>query len=279
MKKIKLSFVVLSAVLLLSSCSQFVQLVETESIGKDAVTKNGVCENADIKVTYDMWSEDGITYFSIYNKADKPMYIDWKRSVFIYNDWKNDYWVEKSTTESYVVPSGSGKNITYERKQSTVTAERFTFIPPHTYVSVPMTYVIMNNGLEVNTETSESTGKSKIMITQSLKNDKTATKTKIPSTTGKGTVSAIEKTFTKETSSNRFRNFLTYSFDEKFVNEKFIENEFYVSKKTEMKTKNFNGPYKNAKITVKVGGKTKGKVKVYESPYRNGTSFYNTIIK
>jgi hypothetical protein len=279
MKKFKLSFLVLSTMLLLASCSQFVQLVETESIGKDAVTKNGVCENADIKVTYDMWSEDGITYFSIYNKADKPMYIDWKRSVFIYNDWKNDYWVEKSTTESYVVPSGSGKNITYERKQSTVTAERFTFIPPHTYVSVPMTYVIMNNGLEVNTETSETTGKSKIMITQSLKNDKTATKTKIPSTTGKGTVSAIEKTYTKETSANRFRNFLTYSFDEKFVNEKFIENEFYVSKKTEMKTKNFNGPYKNAKITVKVGGKAKGKVKVYESPYRNGTSFYNTIIK
>lgn len=270
---------VIATMLLLASCSQFVQLVETESVGKDAVTKNGVCENEDIKVTYDMWSEDGITYFSIYNKADKPMYIDWKRSVFIYNDWKNDYWVEKSTTESYVVPLGTGKNITYERKQSTVVAERYTFIPPHTYVSVPMTYVIMNNGLQVNTETSES-GKSKIMITQSLKNDKTATKTKIASTTGKGQVKAIEKTFTKETSTNRFRNFLTYAFKENFSDEKYIENEFFVNKITEMTTKNFNGKFKNAKVTVKVGGaKTKGKVKVYSSPYRNGTSFYNTIIK
>lgn len=278
MKKFNLNLVVLSVMLLLASCSQFVQLVETESVGKDAVTKNGVCENEDIKVTYDMWSEDGITYFSIYNKADKPMYIDWKRSVFIYNDWKNDYWVEKSTTESYVVPSGTGKNITYERKQSTVVAERYTFIPPHTYVSVPMTYVILNNGLQVNTETSES-GKSKITITQSLKNDKTATKTKIASTTGKGQVKAYEKTFTKETSTNRFRNFLTYAFKENFSDEKFIENEFYVNKITEMNTKNFNGKYKNAKVTVKVGGKAKGKVRVYDSPYRNGTSFYNTIIK
>jgi len=279
MKKFKLNLMVIATMLLLASCSQFVQLVETESVGKDAVTKNGVCENEDIKVTYDMWSEDGITYFSIYNKADKPMYIDWKRSVFIYNDWKNDYWVEKSTTESYVVPLGTGKNITYERKQSTVVAERYTFIPPHTYVSVPMTYVIMNNGLQVNTETSES-GKSKIMITQSLKNDKTATKTKIASTTGKGQVKAIEKTFTKETSTNRFRNFLTYAFKENFSDEKYIENEFFVNKITEMTTKNFNGKFKNAKVTVKVGGaKTKGKVKVYSSPYRNGTSFYNTIIK
>jgi hypothetical protein len=279
MKRIKLSLIALTAIMVFSSCNQFIQLVETESIGKDAVTKEGVCENTDIKITYDMWSEDGITYFSIYNKADKPMYIDWKRSVFIYNDWKNDYWVEKSTTENYVVPTGTGKNIVYERKMSTVVAERYTFIPPHTYVSVPMTYVIMNNGLQVNTETT-SNGKSKTLITQSLKYDKSL-KTTIPSTLKEGaSVKAYVKTYSKENSNNRFRNFLTYAFDEKFTTEKFIENDFYVSKITEMTMKNFNGKYSNAKITVKVGAlKTKGKVKVFDSPYRNGTSFYNTILK
>ncbi|HEY1047652.1 MAG TPA: hypothetical protein VGF79_14510 [Bacteroidia bacterium] len=278
MKSLKLSLMALAAVFMLSSCNQFIQLVETESVGKDAVTKEGVCENSDIKITYDMWSEDGITYFSIYNKADKPMYIDWKRSVFVYNDWKNDYWVEKSTTESYVVPSGTGKNITYERKTSTVVAERYTFIPPHTYVSVPMTYVILNNSLEVQSSTSAS-GKTKVLMTQSLKYDKSL-KTSIPSTTGKGNVKAYVKSYSKETSDNRFRNFITYAFDEKFATEKYVENEFYVSKKTEMSMKNFNGKYKNAKITVKVGSlKAKGKVKVFDSPYRNGTSFYNTILK
>lgn len=279
MKKVKLSLLALAAVFMLSSCNQFIQLVETESVGKDAVSKEGVCENSDIKITYDMWAEDGITYFSIYNKADKPMYIDWKRSVFVYNDWKNDYWVEKSTTESYVVPSGVGKNVTFERKVSTVVAERYTFIPPHTYVSVPMTYIIMNNSLQSNEETTAS-GKTKILITQSLKNDKNATKTTIPASSGKGNAKVYVKTFTKENSSNRFRNFLTYAFDEKFATEKFIENDFYVNKITEMTKKNFDGPYKKANITVKVGGsKTKGKVKVFKSPYRSGTSFYNTILK
>ncbi len=278
MKKLKLNLIAVLVVVGLASCSQYVQLVETESVGKDEVSKNGVCENSDIKVTYDMWSEDGVTYFSIYNKTDKPMYIDWKRSVFIYNDWKNDYWVEKSTTESYVVPSGTGKNITYERKVSTVVAERYTFVPPHTYVSVPMTYVILNNGLQVNTETSAS-GKTTVKISQSLRTDKSL-RTSIPKTVGKGNTKAWVKSYTKETSNNRFRNFLTYSFDEKFTTEKFIENDFYVSKVTEMSTKNFNGPYSKVNVQAKVGGmKSKTRVRVYESPYRSNTSFYNSITK
>ena len=276
MKNLKITSFILIAIAMLTSCSQFVQLVETESIGKDAVSKNGICENEEIKVTYDMWSEDGITYFSIYNKTDKPMYIDWKRSVFIYNDWKNVYWVEKSTTESYLVPSGTGNNIVYERKQSTVVAERYTFIPPKTYISVPMTYTIMSGYYS----TTDNTGKtSKTMVSQSIKKNG-GTKVSIASTTGKGNVKAWEKSFSQDNTISRFRNFITYASKENFSDEKFIENEFYVNKITEMTTKNFNGKYKNAKITAKVGSlKSKTKVKVFESPYRAGTSFYNTIIK
>ncbi len=276
MKKFKLSLMI-TAMVLLASCSTQIRLTETESVGKDAVV-NSVCENEDIKVSYDFWSENGVTYFSLYNKADKPMYIDWKRSVFVYNDWKNNFWVEKSTTETYLVPTGTGKNITYERKSSTVVAERYTFIPPHTYVSVPMTYVIMSSATQVNTE---STGDNKMTmtITDDLKKDKTAQKEKIASTTGKGTVNVYTKAFTKETSPCRFRNFLTYSFNENFSTEKHIENEFYVSKHTQMKSKNFFGKSQKVKLNVKIGGsKAKGKVKVYDSPYRKGTSWYKVLL-
>lgn len=273
---------VLSAMILLASCNQFIQLVETESVGKDAVSKNGVCENDDIRINYDFWSEDGVTYFSIYNKADKPMYIDWKRSVFVYNDWKNDYWIEKTTTQTYMVPVGTGKNLGYVPKVSTVWAERYTFIPPHCYVSVPMTYVILNNGLQVSTETSSS-GKTTMVISQSLRKqpDAKSMKTSIPKSTGKGNTKVWVKTYSNnENNRNRFRNFLTYSFDEKFNTEKYIENDFYVSKVTEMTTKNFNGPYNKVNVKSKIGAmKSKAKVKVYESPYRAATSFYNTIIQ
>ncbi len=276
MKKIKIKSILVIAVAMLTSCSPFIQLIETESIGKDAVSKTGVCENDEIRINYDLWSEDGVTYFSAYNKTDKPMYIDWKRSVFIYNDWKNVYWVEKSTTESFLVPTGTGKNISYERKTSTVVAERYTFIPPKTYISVPMTYTIMS-GFYSTTDDSKKTAK--VLVTQSIKKNG-GTKTSIPSSTGKGNTKAYEKSFNETNTISKFRNFITYASKEDFSDEKFIENEFYVSKITEMKAKNFNGKYQNAKVKIKVGGKRlNSKVKVYDSPYRNGTSFYNSIIK
>jgi hypothetical protein len=277
MKKFKLSLMMLTAIVVLASCGGQIRLTETESVGKDAVV-NSVCENSDIKVTYDMWAENGITYFSIYNKAEKPMYIDWKRSVFVYNDWKNDYWVEKSTTQEYLVPSGTGKAITYSRRMSTVVAERYTFIPPHTYVSVPMSYTIISSAAIATSETNGD-NKMAITITDNLKTNPNAQKVKIASTTGKGTVKAFELAYSKETSPYRFRNFLTYAFDEKFATEKFIENEFYVSKHTQMSVKNFLGKKTKAKVSVKsFGKKSKGKVTIYDSPYKKGTSFYKTLI-
>ncbi len=277
MKNFKLSLMMLAAIVVLASCGGQIRLTETESVGKDAVV-NSVCENDDIKITYDMWAENGITYFSIYNKADKPMYIDWKRSVFVYNDWKNDYWVEKSTSQEYLVPSGSGKNITYSRRMSTVVSERYTFIPPNTYVSVPMSYTIISSLVQVSSE-STGNGKMAINMTDDLRKNKLGTKVKIASTTGKGMVNAYEQTFTKENSPYKFRNFLTYSFDEKFVHEKFIENEFYVSKHTQMSVKNFLGKKTKGKVSMKVGGKkSKAKVTIYDSPYKKGTSFYKTLI-
>lgn len=283
MKKIKLSLMVLATAMLLASCNSWIQVHETESIGKDAVSKEGVCENSDVKITYDFWAEDGVTYFSIYNKADKPMYIDWKRSVFIYNDWKNNYWIEKTTTETYVVPVGTGSGVTYMPKVSTVWAERYTFIPPHCYVSVPMTYIIMNNAMQVTSETSDN-GKTTITVANSLQKrpDAKSLKTSIPKYNGtaSGNVKAWAQSYDKDKSPNRFRNFLTYSFDEKFTTEKFVENDFYVSKITEMTAKNFGGTKYKANMQTKVGRmKSKSKVTVYQSPYRSNTTFYNTVIR
>jgi len=275
MKQLKLK-VAIVALVMLGACQTSIRLTETTSIGKNEVV-NSVCENSDLKLNYDMWAENGVMYFSVYNKSDSPVYIDWKRSVFIYNDWKNDYWVEKSTTENYLVPVGTGKNVTYERKASTVVAERYTFIPPHTYVSVPMTYKIASSNIETNTVTSPD-GKTTVTFTDNLKMDKTAQRVKIPSTTGAGTVNAFEKSFDKSSTPSRFRNFLTYSYDEKFAREKTIENEWYVSKFTQMKSKNFFGKKTKVKVKIKTKGKNASqKVKVYDSPYRKGTSYYKTM--
>ena len=103
---------------------------------------------------------------------------------------------------------------------------------------------------------------------------------KIPSTIGKGNVNAYQKTYSSETTPARFRNFLTYSSNENFSTEKYIENEFIISKHIQMSSKNFFGKATKVKVTAKTFGlKSKAKVRVYDSPYRNGSSFYKTLIQ
>jgi len=258
----------------LGSCKTYIRLTETQSIGKDAVD-NSVYENNDIKITYDMWSENGIMYFTLYNKTEKPLYIDWKRSVFIYNSWKNNYWVEKSTAEDFYVPVGTGKNISFQKRTSTVVQERYTFIPPKTYVAVPTSYYILGDVSQVDVK--DENGKMKIMVTD-LRHDKSATKEKVAKSTGKGTTKVWTKSYDAASSPHVFRNFLTYSKTENFANETNVENEFIVSKHTEMTTKNFLGKSTKVKAIKQKGkSKTKSKYKIYESPFRAGTSFYKTL--
>jgi hypothetical protein len=91
-----------------------------------------------------------------------------------------------------------------------------------------MSYTIISSAAIATSETNGD-NKMAITITDNLKTNPNAQKVKIASTTGKGTVKAYELNYSKETSPYRFRNFLTYAFDEKFATEKFIENEFYAS--------------------------------------------------
>lgn len=126
-----------------SSCG-LIRLTETESAGK-MPAKDGVSENEDLRIDYDFWGEHGVMYFTIYNKSKKPVYIDWKKSVFIHNHWKNDYWIEKTTSESFTIPMGDQKNRTFRNVMSSVVAERVTFLPPDCYIAVPMSFEILDH--------------------------------------------------------------------------------------------------------------------------------------
>jgi hypothetical protein len=101
---------------------------------------NWVYENDSIKVTYSFWANKGVMSFEVYNKLDKPIYIDWKNSSFIYNGNKLNYWVDeqKSSFASYYggyyyngpsIRSSSSIGI-QTTSGSTVKPERITFLPP-----------------------------------------------------------------------------------------------------------------------------------------------------
>lgn len=95
-----------------------------------------VFENDTIRITYHLWQNMGRMHFSIYNKIDVPIFIDWKNSSFIMNDIPKKYWQDE-TKSKY---SGSGVSYkgvsSYSSSGSMIHVDRigFTFIPPHSKI-------------------------------------------------------------------------------------------------------------------------------------------------
>lgn len=83
-----LIFIVL--VLLLSSCGVSYQVFYMEP-EKSLRGERLVYENRDIKVGYDLWCEGGNSGFAVYNKTDKPIYVDLENSHFVLNGVAHTY--------------------------------------------------------------------------------------------------------------------------------------------------------------------------------------------
>jgi hypothetical protein len=49
-------------------------------------------ENDSIEINYSFWADKGIMSFSLTNRLPIPIYIDWKKSNFISNNDKFNYW-------------------------------------------------------------------------------------------------------------------------------------------------------------------------------------------
>lgn len=267
--------------LTLYSCGT-IRLTETESIGKNQA-KDGNSENEDIRVGYDFWGEHGLMYYTIYNKSKKPVYIDWKKSVYIHNQWKNDYWVEKTTSESFTIPIGDEKSRAFKNVTSAVVSERITFIPPDCYIAVPVTFEILNH-LNRKQQLHNYREKKVIAISDNLRWDENAKKEVITRPDGKSSFKAFTLNYTKDDSPYRFRNFITYSNDEKFTTEKTFDNEFYVKRFVQMRSMRFFGkPFVRVHKPRPPKTGRNGLIKVsetfiiYDSPFKKRTSFYKTL--
>ncbi len=199
----------------------------------------------------------------IQNKSDKPIYIDWKKSSFIINDYKFNYWEDKEVTQTLATSLGHSvisynKNFNYRYLNmwsgnvmtSTSTKskpEQITFIPPNSKI-IQISYTICPTPIK------------KIRTLGKIKEVGDFNNIKKKNI-------VCEATFAKENSPVIFRNFLTYSDSESFKTESHIDNDFFVSKVTETPLNHFKG-----KITI-----TKKREILYENFYEKPTSFYYKI--
>lgn len=225
MKKI----IYIAVILILSSCNpiQYIQIFETESTNTKIENNCFVYETDTVKITYSFWAEKGILSFAIYNKLDIPLYIDWKKSAYISNSNKLNYWVDEEQSNAissygnyyysgpllkagYSESSGTGLTTTTKIK-----IERITFIPPKSnyyrsqFYLLPITYFQQSKIL--------------LLCNEVDRIDNPKKKTKI-----------YESKYYKNYSPLVFRNFLTLSLSEDIKQEFYVDNEFYISNIKEM---------------------------------------------
>lgn len=205
-----------------TGCGYYVQICEVKSTNTKLDDKsNFVYENDTLKITYTFWSRGGVLGFAIYNKLEKPIYIDWRNSSFIFNGDKINYWIDEMQTKS-IGASGTylykennpflPSVITNTASSSTTTKpERITFIPPksnyyrYQFALTDRPFHLLNIG--GYNDTIYKNGNVHEML---------------------------EKIFSYDNSPLKFRNYIAYTLTENSTQLSFIDNEFYLSKVTEV---------------------------------------------
>jgi hypothetical protein len=101
--KIQTLFGVAIAALSMTSCvkATFYQLYQITPTS--VMTSNDdaiVFEDANCKVSYNLWSEGGNASFQLYNKTDSNIYLNMEESFFIINGMAYDYYGDRVVTNS-----------------------------------------------------------------------------------------------------------------------------------------------------------------------------------
>ncbi len=246
MKKITLVIIVC---FLITGCSKtFIQVFETSTTNTKTQDNCFFYENDTVKITYTFWAKSGVMAFSVFNKTEKPLYLDWRNSSFIYNGNKMNYWIDEAHTD---LVGFYGRNYYKEVEQhtssSTVKPERVTFIPPKSSFKKSSFYLLQSDFYQVFIRDGTKV---------SPRNDNPNRQTTVYS-----------EDFSYDKSPIKFRNYLAFSFSENSQQFFFVDNEFYLSSIKEMDYRHFLG--------MKLGFDQGARIYEYEYPFRKQNSFYS----
>lgn len=207
-------------------------------------------ENDTVRIRYAFWGERGVIGFSVYNKLSKPIYIDWKKSAYVINGVKYNYWSDRTIVSSRSASVSLPIASTYGWYGSVGGSTTEMAAPERVTFLAPRSLVIYYSGL---------------LWTGTIKPlPASAASAAFTITNGKH-IQARQLEYSSTTSPIRFRNFITFSVSENFADESYIDNGFYVSKIVEVKPKYLASSWHET---------SDGRYMVHEAPFRMLTGFY-----
>ncbi|HPG30132.1 MAG TPA: hypothetical protein PKY81_10450 [bacterium] len=210
--------ILIISIIFLISCASKMQLIEVKNESIILKDDKYLYQDINVDIGYDFWGKNGIMQFYVFNKSNKPIYIDWKKSSFVYNDIKQSYWFDKDElkTNSYEKKYYDSffKTINTNSKLygSIYRPERISFIPPLSTIYNPLPYKILFNQLDMKNAIP-------VTILSPILSEKTKNKL----------IKVLRKNFDNKNSPVIFRNFLTLSFKENFEEEFYIDSTFWIS--------------------------------------------------
>lgn len=195
-------------------------MVSTQSTNTKRVDHHYVYENDTLRITYDLWEDNGQMSFSVYNKLKVPLFVDWKNSSFISNDVSYKYWqdVENSTSVSsgtsyYGLQTLTGVPVSVHKGTQNTTVqrpERITSIPPQSEIKQVKFSILAKEHYHAPTDTTTI--------------------------------------FNSINSPIKFRNYLVLSTSENLSNLFYTDNQFYVCKYTVIPSNRFVYTYTNSNL-------------------------------
>lgn len=197
--------------LLYSSCTKYQYVTVVGELKQDA-SKSFIIENDTLRIKYSFRGTNCPVQIELFNKLNKPIYIDWKKSALILNDERFSYWIDKANVNlnsaGYEIHWSSTLSDTYGQINGTISKnDQVSFIPPKSF-----------------TKYSPLTIKDKFFILPPPE-----PKQKRLFAGSSTNLTGYQYTFDKNNTPLKFRSYLTLSVDENFSSTFYFDNQFWVN--------------------------------------------------
>ncbi len=101
--------------------TNYYQILETKMLTNETNINNLVFEDSTLRVTYNLWNENGHVSFSAYNKTSSNITIDLTKSFFILNGVANQYYQGRSYTYSSGINIANATSSGYYKGHTSLT--------------------------------------------------------------------------------------------------------------------------------------------------------------
>lgn len=210
MKTLKKFFAAFVSMVLLSACISYQHV----RLASDVVLNDQsefLFENDSIRINYSYAGYQGPIHLEIFNKLNKPFYIDMRKSALISNGKSNSLWkdvsnLNGSATEYKITPPNDYVNSTSSINGTMVRKDNITYIPPQSKIIIN-SYILRSRFFNMPEQAGEKTS----------------------FYTASGNKRATKYSFSKEDSPLNFRIFLSFAMDDTSYVPFYVDKGFWVA--------------------------------------------------